>query len=241
MIRKNLLLLAFVSIVGWMQAQDAENKAYIYTTNMKINGQDMAFDVVRSYETEDGNLIITDKTATPFGNSENISVVDAEDFRTISQSSTGFMTTNFDFTEDKIVGESADFRGNKTPVNLETEGVVYGGGSAMEMYLKNLPLEVGYETTISTFNPFEMNVVEMQLEVTEDENVEVPAGNFEVFRLDLTVEDKEDFQQSIWMTADEPHMMVKSVMSGQQFGEITTVYAGTKEKKEKKKKKKGKN
>lgn len=223
-------------------AQEASGKValgeYKYTMMMKGGAQEMEFDIDRTVKEEDGKIIIIDNTATPFGSSENISTVDAKSLMTISQSSTGFMTSNIDYEEGKISGETADMRGNKTPIDLKTEGTVYGGGSAIEPVLANLPMEIGHKQKMKTFVVFQMKVTEMDLEVAAKETVEVPGGTFEAYRLDFTIPAFADFTQSTWVSAEEPRMVLKSVVNAPQMGEMTTVYAGKKGEKKKKKKKK---
>lgn len=209
-----------------------------YTTKMNMGGQDMEFDVERTIKEEDGKIVITDNTSTPFGAMENTSVLEKESLLTISQSSTGMMTSNIDFSGEKILGETADFRGNKTPVDVEKKGViVYGSGSAGEAILAGLPLEIGYKTSMYTFVPQQMEVVEMQVEVVEKESIEVAGGIFEAYRLDIVLPEMEGFQQSVWIPIEAPRMVVKSVMNIPNMGEMVTEYAGEKGAKKKKKKK----
>lgn len=223
-------------------AQETSGKValgeYKYTMKMTGGAQEMELDIQRTVKEEDGKIIIIDNTSTPFGSSENISTVDAESLMTISQSSTGFMTSDIKYGEGKILGETADFRGNKTPIDIDTEGTVYGGGSAVEPVLANMPLEVGHKEKMKTFVVFQMKVTEMDVEVAAKETVEVPGGTFEAYRMDFSIPDFADFTQSTWVSADEPRMVLKSVVNAPQMGTMTTVYAGKKGEKKKKKKKK---
>jgi hypothetical protein len=214
--------------------------AHKYTTTMNQGGREMVFDVERSVMEEDGQLVIIDKTATPFGNSENVSRINLEDNLTVSQSSTGFMTSSIDYTGEKITGETADMRGTKTPIDVEKDGIVYGGGSAIEPVLAALPMEIGYETDMKTFSTFQMNVTDMKVKVAAQEEITVAGGTFDAYRLDISVPDFEDYQQSIWVTVAEPRMMLKTTLELPQM-QMATEYAGegkTKEKKKKKDKKK---
>ncbi|MEM8523191.1 MAG: hypothetical protein AAGG68_01045 [Bacteroidota bacterium] len=222
--------------------QEAASKValgeYKYTMKMSGGAQEMELDIQRTVKEEDGKIIIIDNTSTPYGSNENISTIDAESLMTISQSSTGFMTSNIDYTAEKITGETADFRGNKTPIDLDVEGTVYGGGSAIEPVLANMTLEIGHQEKMKTFVVFQMQVTEMDVEVAAKETLEVPGGTFEAYRLDFSIPDFADFTQSTWVSANEPRMVLKSVVNAPQMGQMTTVYAGKKGEKKKKKKKK---
>ncbi|MEM1327654.1 MAG: hypothetical protein AAGI23_16955 [Bacteroidota bacterium] len=241
---KQFFLSAFVLLICSMTLTAQEDAAVIqtgaqkYTTTMNQGGQEMVFDVERSITVEDGVLVIVDKTATPFGNSENISRVNIEDNMTISQASTGFMTSSIDYSGEKITGETADMRGTKTPIDVEKGGVVYGGGSAVEPVLAALPMEIGAETDMKTFSVFQMNVTDMKVKVAAQEEVTVAGGTFDAYRLDISIPEFEDYRQSVWVTTAEPRMMVKTTMKLPQM-EMATEYAGegkVKKKKEKKKK-----
>lgn len=241
-----LFTLVLSSSPFWLTAQqkkaDIKTSDLIYTTTMNRGGQDMEFDVERSITEEGDVIVIVDKTSTPFGNSESTSRINKSDYKTISQSSSGFGTSNIDYSGDKIVGDVADFSGTKTPIDIEKEGNVYGGGSAMEPVLASLPMEIGQTTAMKTFNTFQMEVIEMNVKVVAKESIETKAGTFEVYRLDITLPSTDDFKQSVWLTTDTPRMMIKSVMTIPQMGDMVTEFAGEKEDKKKKKdKKKNKN
>lgn len=240
-------LLTFVlsSSPFWLIAQqqrvDIKTGNLVYTTTMNRGGQDMEFDVERSITEEGDVIVIVDKTSTPFGNSENTSRINKADYMTISQSSSGFGTSNIDYSDNKIVGDIADFSGTKTPIDIEKDGEVYGGGNAMEPILASLPMEVGHQTSMKIFNTFQMEVIDMEVEVAAKESIETKAGTFEVYRLDITLPSTDEFKQSVWLTADLPRMMVKNVMTIPQMGDMVTEFVGEKEEKKKKKGKKKKN
>ncbi|MEL6942362.1 MAG: hypothetical protein AAFO82_06810 [Bacteroidota bacterium] len=223
-------------------AQEATSKValgeYKYTMTMQGRGQEMEFDINRTVKEEDGKIIIIDNTATPFGSSENISTVDGESLMTISQSATGFMTSNINYTAEKISGETADYQGNKTPIDIDIKERVHADGSGIEPWLVNLPLEIGYKEKIKIYNPFQMNVIEKEYEVTALEEVEVPGGTFQAYKVDISIPDFADYTQSTWVSTEMPRMVLKSVINAPQMGEMVTVYAGKKGEKKKKKKKK---
>ncbi len=194
---------------------------YVYTMEMSMGGQDMAFDTERTIE-EDGNkVIITDKTATPMGTSENIVTLDKATLKTISSESSGFMTMRVDYSDGKISGEASDFQGNKTPIDLDVEGIVYGNP---ELLIASLPLKEGYKADVKSFNPQAMQIVDTHFEVDGKETIEVKAGVFEAYKVIMTYPTSPvDIKVIVWVKSDNPRYTVKSEIAMPQGNMVTTL------------------
>lgn len=85
----------------------------------------------------------------------------------------------------------------------ELAGVVYDNDEAVQL-IRRLPLAPGYGTTISIFSGLLAQAVPVKLSVSGPEEVTVPAGTFECFKVDLT-----SLQQTFWYTADRHRHPVK--------------------------------
>lgn len=90
---------------------------------------------------------------------------------------------------------------------IDLDKVVYDNEQAVPLF-RRLPLSVGYKTKIAFFTSFGYTSVPVGLEVTEREEVQVPAGKFDCFKIDLSI------HQSFWISADEHRQMVKFEASG---------------------------
>lgn len=69
--------------------------------------------------------------------------------------------------------------------------------------IRRLPLAVGYETTLPLFVIFNGQLIDIGLEVTAIETVEVPAGTFECYKVDLAI------QKTLWFSTGPERYMVK--------------------------------
>lgn len=73
------------------------------------------------------------------------------------------------------------------------------------------PLEVGAEFTIPVYSP-RTGIAELSAEVTGEETVEVPAGSFETFEVDLSTA-QADF--TLYVTREAPRMLVRQEFAAQ--------------------------
>ncbi|MDD3642525.1 MAG: S9 family peptidase [Candidatus Krumholzibacteria bacterium] len=70
------------------------------------------------------------------------------------------------------------------PVDTPLEAPVYGDGTALDMVLASLPLAPGYKTPLRYFDLLSQQVRIDVVEVTGVESVTVPAGTYEVFKIE---------------------------------------------------------
>lgn len=199
---------------------------YTYTMEMNMGGQEMAFDTQRTIKEDGDKVIITDRTATPMGTNESIVTLNKATLETISSESSGFQTMRLTYTDGKISGESSDFQGNKTPIDIDVDGTVYGNP---DLLIPNLPLKEGYEATIKSFNPQAMQVVNTYFKVEGKEKIEVGAGTFDAYKVVMTYPDSPvDVKIISWVKADAPSYPIKSEVVLPQ-GTMTTTLSKMKE------------
>ncbi len=76
----------------------------------------------------------------------------------------------------------------------------------------SLPLAPGYKTTLRTFDILSQAVKVMTVEVVGVEKVTVPAGTFDVFKVELKNIDGEPGGGTVYIDKGADHKMVRSVM-----------------------------
>jgi hypothetical protein len=89
---------------------------------------------------------------------------------------------------------------------------VYGGEGALDLVLASLPLAPGYATTFRTFDILTQSTKIMTLEVVSVEEVTVPAGTFEAYKVELANMDGEPGGGTVFVSTGEGHQKVRSVM-----------------------------
>lgn len=79
---------------------------------------------------------------------------------------------------------------------------------ALPMLLRSLPLAKGYVTQINTFLPIAAQLERITVRVTGEETVQVPAGSFSTWVVDL---DAGDAQSKAWIAQEAPYLLVKYI------------------------------
>ena len=103
------------------------------------------------------------------------------------------------YAKDQVVIQSS----NQTePTTLKFAGQVFDNEQAAEMF-RRLPLEVGYKTTVQIVSTLGTILIPLELNVSKLETIEVSAGSFECFRLELSI------GQTFWISTDEHRYIVQ--------------------------------
>ncbi|MEL6444549.1 MAG: S9 family peptidase [Bacteroidota bacterium] len=124
--------------------------------------------------------------------------------RTMNQ---GQMSIEMGYSDATIEGLMSAPQGSM-PMSMALDAPVVADGLAMEAALGTLPLEVGYTAQYSAFAPATQQVQDHIVTVTGMETVEVPAGTFETFVVEI---DKVDATDDMTLYIDaETRVGVKS-------------------------------
>ncbi len=97
--------------------------------------------------------------------------------------------------------------GGDAPRTEKLDGRVFDSEEVWHLF-RRLPLEVGYQRTIQIISPAAGAVTPLGFEVTRTETVKVPAGEFECFRVELSL------PQVFWFSTDPSRVLVKWEASG---------------------------
>jgi hypothetical protein len=142
--------------------------------------------------------------------------VDADTFRPISSdwkhSLMGEALATYDVDQVRIQRPNA-----KQPQIASTDGIAYDNEEAMYV-MRRLPLQVGYKTTLPVFTTLGGGTrINIPLDVTAKETVEVPAGKFECYKMHLGL-----VNQDFWFSTDEHHYLVK-YEAGAVVAQLTSI------------------
>lgn len=119
-------------------------------------------------------------------------------------------TVSVNFSKTAING-AINAQGRDMPLSSDLAAPVFGDGSALDVVLASLPLAAGYKTTLRTFDILSQSIKIMSLEVIGVEEVTVPAGTFEAFKVELKNMDAEPGGGTIFISTEGGHK-VRSVM-----------------------------
>jgi hypothetical protein len=132
--------------------------------------------------------------------------VDAETFKPIHS-----------FWKHSLIGEAdaaylpdaaeLKVKGRDEPKKVSLEGTVYDNEQAIQL-MRRLPYTEGYKTSLKFLSSLGGMVLHVELEVTRRETVEVPAGRFDCFKVELNI------GQTFWYSADARRYLVKLEAGG---------------------------
>jgi len=98
-------------------------------------------------------------------------------------------------------------KGKDETKRISLDGAVYDNEQAIQL-MRRLPYGEGYKTSLRFLSSLGGMVVPVELEVTRRETLEVPAGKFDCFRVELNI------GQTFWYSADAHRYLVKLEVGG---------------------------
>lgn len=98
-------------------------------------------------------------------------------------------------------------KSKEEPIQLELEPPEYDNEQTAQVF-RRLPLEVGYESTVTVIGSLTGQKVPITLSVPKTKTIKVPAGEFECFQLVLGI------GQTFWISNDEHRYIVRFEAGG---------------------------
>lgn len=145
------------------------------------------------------------------GTSQTVSRVDVdyETFRPIQSSWDIAVMGRFDATyaPAEVTITSTTTQGQTSVRKIPLDKVVYDNEQCVHLF-RRLPWAVGDKVTVPVFVTMTGSQLPLGVEVTRQEKIKVPAGEFECFRLELSV------GQTFWFSTDAKRYLVKYEAGG---------------------------
>ncbi|QOC24107.1 S9 family peptidase [Wenzhouxiangella sp. AB-CW3] len=206
-----------------------------YVTRLSVQGNELEVPATRTIERteQDGRTVIEvrSESSSPMGEASDRIVVDGRTLRPIKRrAEQGPATIKVDFDSRQISGE-IDAGAQQIPIDIELDAPVFGGETALELVISALPLTQDYRRPLRFAEiGMQQQVRYFNLTVTDRESIDVPAGEFEAWRIELSALDDEGGDQVIWRKADAPYQVLR--VQGQLppqmgGGEFTTELTAT--------------
>jgi len=101
--------------------------------------------------------------------------------------------------------------------NAALPGPLLADGAGSPQVLGTLPLAAGYKATFTNFDLMKQRAKQMQLEVTGQEKVTVPAGTFDAWKLEVVSTDGGNEKLTFWIDV-KSRRYVKSTATLPQMG-----------------------
>lgn len=189
-----------------------------YQTTIAMGGQEMKMDVDQTITEADGNWTITQSATSPMGNmSDKITLKKGSLAPVMREIAQGPATIKIAHADSKVSG-SMNMGGNEKPIAADLEAPVFGDGVGLEVTLTQLPLSKDYETVVRTFDIQAQKTRPWQVKVLGMETVEVGAGKFEAYKVELNPMDGNTDVKTFWISSKGDAQVVKSTATMPSMG-----------------------
>ncbi len=194
---------------------------YKYQLKLAVGGQQLSLNLTTTIKEENGAWTATDVMETPAGPATDTAKLDKGTL-TVRQRSMqqGPANIKIDYEGGKAKG-SINMAGKETPIMVDLGGPVFGDGPGGPQAMASLPLAEGYTTTFRQLDVQKQKAKTMQLKVTGSEQVTVPAGTFDTFRVEISTDDGPD-KMTLWVAKDTRKPVKSSTVVAQMGGAILT-------------------
>ena len=181
-----------------------------YKITIDLQGQEMKMDMTTTIEEKDGMWKVSDELISPMGKMSDVTYLDKKTLQPVKRK-VNQGPTNIDlvYTSESIKG-NATMGVTKDPFNTEIQGAMFAEGAGSKNVLACLPLEVGYTVNFRNFNAQKKEIKVMKMEVVGIESINVPAGTFETFKIELSPANGDPGSVTIWVTTDSDRKAVKT-------------------------------
>jgi hypothetical protein len=100
--------------------------------------------------------------------------------------------------DGKAVG-TMTMNGQDKPLDIALAGPLFADGAGGPQAIGTLPLAAGYKTTFYNLDLTKMKAKLMELEVTGDEQLTVPAGTFDTWKVVVTSTEEANQKLNFWI------------------------------------------
>jgi dipeptidyl aminopeptidase/acylaminoacyl peptidase len=186
-----------------------------YTQNIAIREQKFEMSIERQVKKSElngaGVWQISSSTQSPMGVATDTFYIDQKSLLPVKRRSShqGMGAINIDYSKQAITG-NLQMGPQNVDIDVELKAPVLGDDVALEVTLAALPLAANYQTTIRVFDLLSQKVRPMSLKVSGVEKVDVSAGSFDAFKVELEPLDGEVGGGTIFVSQSAPRMVVRS-------------------------------
>jgi len=200
--------------------RDLQAGTYKYHGTISIGSNDIAIDSSITVAEENGIWKASDIVLTPTGQVSDISTLEKRTLivrtRKVQQ---GMQRIEVSFSDSKATG-TVDFSGQQRAIDVELGGPVFGDAAASGFAIGCLPLSDGYATSFRNFDLLRQKPTVMGLKVLRSEQIVVPAGTFDAYKVQLASDDEGAEKSTLWI-AKATHTPVKTSIALPQIGGAT--------------------
>jgi dipeptidyl aminopeptidase/acylaminoacyl peptidase len=201
---------------------DLQPGSYHYQVKLEMNGNSIPLKIATTIKEEDGAWTVTDVTETPMGPVSDAAVLEKGSLivqkRSVKQ---GPMSIQVEYKDNKATG-SFSMNGQDKPIAADMGGPVFADSVGAAQSIACLPLAENYSATFRNFDLQKQKPKLMQLKVTGSEQVTVPAGVFDAYRVEVSSADGGPDKMTVWVARDSRKSVKLSAVLTEMGGAILT-------------------
>lgn len=203
-------------------ATDLQPGAFKYKATIEISGQQIPLSISTTIAEAGGAWAATDVMTTPNGDVTTTSTLEKGTLinRKISMKS-GQASVDLDFAGNKAAG-NVNMGGQDKPVSIDLGGPLFANAAGAKQSISCLPLAEGYTTTYRNFDVQKQTVKLMQLKVTGVEQVTVPAGTFDAYKVEISSADGGADKETLWVARDSRKPVKETMVLPAMGGALLT-------------------
>jgi dienelactone hydrolase len=188
-----------------------------YQGKIEAGGQTMPMSITQTIEDKGGAWVVSGAAKMPMGDASDVTTLDKATLvlrkRSIKQ---GPAAIELAFDGGKATGTMA-MGGDPKPVSVDLGGDLFADGAGAHEAIGALPLAEGYSAAFRNFDVRQQKVQLKQAKVAGSEDVTVPAGTFDAWKVEIASAEGEPGTTTIWVSKDS-RKVVKTVATLPQMG-----------------------
>ena len=183
-----------------------------YAQTVKAGSREIQVDVTRKIASaridDQQTWLVTSESESPQGTSVDSFYLDKQTLLPVKHLvHQPQMNMNLHFKADKIMG-SMQVRGRTMDINIEHDKKIL---SIPEVVTRAMHLGQDFKAGFNMLNMMQQKVQEYSMEVQGQEKIEVPAGQFETYKVKVSSSEGGTPTQTLFFTVDQPHQLVKAI------------------------------
>jgi dienelactone hydrolase len=188
-----------------------------YKGRIEAGGQTIPMSITQTFEEKDGVWVVTGTAKMPMGDALDVTTFDKTTLVTRKRSiKQGPAVIELSFEAGKATG-TMTFGGEPKPVSVDLGGELFADGVGGHDALAALPLADGYSATFRNFDLRQQKVRLKQVKVEGSEDVTVPAGTFQAWKVEIVSAEGEPGTTTVWVAKDS-RKVVKTVATVPEMG-----------------------
>ncbi len=192
-----------------------------YLLKIETRGQKFEMNINREISKSKLNnkdvYITIDNVSGMMGGNDTL-IVDAINLLPLKRSlKQGPASVQLNFSGDKLEGQ-IEAGPQKMPINIKLNSPALTEGAGIELALRSLPLVVGYKTFFNQVDIMKANVQQMSINVIDKEKINLPAGQFDAFKIVIKPIDSEEGLQTLWLDAESKILLKSESRLGSMMG-----------------------